>query len=485
MNQENIGKFIAECRKNKNMTQQELADMLNVTNRAISNWENGRRMPDVSFFKPLCEILGISVNELINGRHISEDKKNDVFDNTIIDTLDKSKKQKKKSNNIILCLIIVLLILIIFTILISNYYKKLYPKIDIYSLVESLSDDQYSLKKQFSIRNENTISDIYYYGIETAQLCDPKNNCYEIKVAMDYKQTDIDDIKKFFESQYELGNVDKYMFWDGGITLFLNDRYQVMFCNTISGNKDVYFGKPDMLDELDGEYCGHEKNTTKSFIRTYHVLGSKEDSDDKEFSFVTLSDIDGNTATVKINNSHNIVVGRTYEFSFYTFDYFEDTIENIFEYSTFLEAKETDKQEHEYINEPIYVNDDLESGAELNELKHVKMEIKEGSLTNISATIIITDYSGHKYIYGDTYTIERLENDEWVEVNNGCNNCVSDLVAYGVDVEGKLIMDLDWHHTYGYLGSGKYRIVKDVLPNLKRAVSESDVLYLSCEFEIE
>lgn len=47
------------------MTQQELADLLNVTDRAISNWENGRRMPDVTFFKPLCEILDISVNELV------------------------------------------------------------------------------------------------------------------------------------------------------------------------------------------------------------------------------------------------------------------------------------------------------------------------------------------------------------------------------------------------------------------------------------
>ena len=63
MNQEIIGKFIAECRKEKNMTQQELADKLGVTDRAISHWENGRRLPDYSLLKELCDTLSISINE--------------------------------------------------------------------------------------------------------------------------------------------------------------------------------------------------------------------------------------------------------------------------------------------------------------------------------------------------------------------------------------------------------------------------------------
>ena len=54
MNQEKIGKFIAQCRKEKKMTQSELAEKLNVTDRSVSNWENGRNMPDLSLFKPIC-----------------------------------------------------------------------------------------------------------------------------------------------------------------------------------------------------------------------------------------------------------------------------------------------------------------------------------------------------------------------------------------------------------------------------------------------
>ena len=74
MNQEKIGKFILKLRKDKKMTQQGLADKLNVTDRAVSHWENGRSIPDVALFKPICEIFGISVNELISGEKLSKEK---------------------------------------------------------------------------------------------------------------------------------------------------------------------------------------------------------------------------------------------------------------------------------------------------------------------------------------------------------------------------------------------------------------------------
>ena len=61
MNQEKIGKFISEKRKDKKLTQSELAEKLGVTDKSISNWENGRNMPDLSLFKPICEILDISI----------------------------------------------------------------------------------------------------------------------------------------------------------------------------------------------------------------------------------------------------------------------------------------------------------------------------------------------------------------------------------------------------------------------------------------
>lgn len=71
MDQKRIGLFIARCRKEKRLTQMQLAELLEVTNQAVSKWENSRGMPDVSLLQPLCDALDISLNELFSGEHIS------------------------------------------------------------------------------------------------------------------------------------------------------------------------------------------------------------------------------------------------------------------------------------------------------------------------------------------------------------------------------------------------------------------------------
>lgn len=93
MNQEKIGKFILECRKNKKLTQSELAEKLGVSNKSISNWENGRNMPDLSLFKPLCDILEITLNDLLGGEKVAEDKYQEKFEENIINTIDYSTKK--------------------------------------------------------------------------------------------------------------------------------------------------------------------------------------------------------------------------------------------------------------------------------------------------------------------------------------------------------------------------------------------------------
>ena len=90
MNQEKIGKFIAELRKENNMTQQELADKLMITDRAVSNWENGRRLPDYSLLKDLCEILHISINELFAGERLSNEDYKKKADENLMNALENS-----------------------------------------------------------------------------------------------------------------------------------------------------------------------------------------------------------------------------------------------------------------------------------------------------------------------------------------------------------------------------------------------------------
>ena len=74
MDQVKIGKFIANCRKEKNMTQRQLADILEISDKTISKWECGKGLPDVQFMIPLCDLLGINVNELLSGGKISADE---------------------------------------------------------------------------------------------------------------------------------------------------------------------------------------------------------------------------------------------------------------------------------------------------------------------------------------------------------------------------------------------------------------------------
>ena len=100
MNQEKIGKFIAENRKIKKLTQSELAEKLGVTDRAISNWENGKNMPDLSLFKPLCDILGISINELMSGEKISDKEYDKKLEENLINTIDYIDKKKNNSNDL-------------------------------------------------------------------------------------------------------------------------------------------------------------------------------------------------------------------------------------------------------------------------------------------------------------------------------------------------------------------------------------------------
>lgn len=70
MDQEKIGKFITNCRKGKNLTQEQLAEKLGITSKSVSRWENGKTMPDYSLLKDICAELDINVNELLSGEKI-------------------------------------------------------------------------------------------------------------------------------------------------------------------------------------------------------------------------------------------------------------------------------------------------------------------------------------------------------------------------------------------------------------------------------
>ena len=104
MDQIKIGKFIAECRKKNNLTQMQLAEKLNITDRAISKWENGKAMPDSSIMLDLCNELKISVNELLSGEVLEMNSYNEKLEQNLIDMV----KQKEQSDKRLLTMEIVI-----------------------------------------------------------------------------------------------------------------------------------------------------------------------------------------------------------------------------------------------------------------------------------------------------------------------------------------------------------------------------------------
>lgn len=127
MNQDRIGKFIAEMRNKKNLTQQELAEKINVTNKAISKWENGRGLPDYSCLNNLCKALDVSINELLSGE-LNKKEKNDGVG--VIEYI--GYKEKKHFRNNLIAIIFSILVLVICVLLV--YFINSYKKINAYTL---------------------------------------------------------------------------------------------------------------------------------------------------------------------------------------------------------------------------------------------------------------------------------------------------------------------------------------------------------------
>ena len=95
MNQIKIGEFISSQRRKNNLTQAALAEKLGITDRAVSKWERGKGLPDASLMLDLCEILGITVNELLNGEKISMENNNQKNEQLLLEMAKELEKKNK------------------------------------------------------------------------------------------------------------------------------------------------------------------------------------------------------------------------------------------------------------------------------------------------------------------------------------------------------------------------------------------------------
>lgn len=100
MDQVKIGMFIAQCRREKNMTQRQLAEKLGLSDKTISKWETGKGLPEAGFMAPLSEILGISVNELLTGERIPDEEYQERAEETMVALAEMKAEMEDVKENV-------------------------------------------------------------------------------------------------------------------------------------------------------------------------------------------------------------------------------------------------------------------------------------------------------------------------------------------------------------------------------------------------
>lgn len=162
MDQEKVGKFIKEERKNKKLSQEELGELLGVSNRSISKWETGVSLPDISLFKPLCEVLDISYNELLSGERLNKTNYQERLEDNLSNVISYASKKDNKFNDALILLMVLSTFLSIYFINVNNKVWIPLSFIAIIILIYILRNNiiKYSLMLFEKIKNNTYIFNI-------------------------------------------------------------------------------------------------------------------------------------------------------------------------------------------------------------------------------------------------------------------------------------------------------------------------------------
>ena len=230
MDNQKIGNFIKELRKEKGLTQKDLADKLRITDRAISKWERGLNCPDISLLDDLSKILDVSVVELLKGRKLEPNEL--VSNKELIESMNYAnrtlKQQIEKMLNSVCTFIIILLIIIL---LLNNIKSIIYThkkfKVSYYDYPTSLTDnfmDEYFSKIDLIEKNQGIYTDEEYDLIIkfVNDLKQVSNKNIEKEIALK-KELTLIDYKNFVNGMY-IYDVDGY---DGFVNNY-NDIYKII-----------------------------------------------------------------------------------------------------------------------------------------------------------------------------------------------------------------------------------------------------------------
>ena len=331
MNQEKIGKFIQEMRKQKRITQQELAEKLGVSDKSISRWENGINLPDASIYNSLCEELDISINELLSGQKLKEKEYQQKLEENIVLLNDTTKKSVRKFKKYMI-ITIILFVLLIFLSGLLLYIKNRY---DYQLSVLNIDEVKYKVCEYNSRYNNEKRILVKVYAKD--------NGGSMLRVLHDYEDDKILVVnntryKKWLYNKKELEDI------------------KTDIISTYSDYKKIYYRDTLIWDDsqpLD------ECVESKGFTRTYQILNIK--NNDKEYIYLTISEFQNEKPyVVKVRTElvSSIEVGKNYEFSFrhnLSLGYIlKDEISVIFENLELISVKETNKTGLDQIHDEIW-----------------------------------------------------------------------------------------------------------------------------------
>ncbi len=254
MNQIKIGKFIAQKRKEKNLTQSELAEKLNVTDRSVSNWENGKCMPDISLFNPLCSVLDITINEFLSGEEIENKDYQKKLEENIINTINYNNKK----NLLPVILLIFGITLTIFSLTMFNPDSSLSGAYTIIGLVIAITG--FNMMKSFS-KNKRIIINI---GISFISLIAILGIDYIESVNLKqaprfYLEKEIDNnmivYHKLFSNIYRINinTINEYYVFDN------NKKYTTETVPNVPFNREK--SGIDSIIKYQNKYLGNNSNT--------------------------------------------------------------------------------------------------------------------------------------------------------------------------------------------------------------------------------
>lgn len=288
MQDNNFGKFIYELRKEKGLTQKELADKLNISDKAVSRWENGKNYPDIETMQSLAEIFGVSVSELLEGKRLEQ---NEIVLQSNRRMISEIKKTKRLKIFITVFIISIIILAITGSALIIKEYKN--PIIenrldmkssDVRSLLDNINafidpqeNDGFVLTEFSAFMNtEKETDDMYYEGIcNKSRYCGGALGLYnDLSYTTVYKYKEGTTYQQESEANYGISCLDFISFIDTIDFSKIDDSYSQSNTYKIDFDLGEYLEEKVEINDNSKRYVYNvNSKTIKQIDAGYELVG--------------------------------------------------------------------------------------------------------------------------------------------------------------------------------------------------------------------